>query len=98
MDKLIKYLKSCILTNFLVPNQFRPSEKGVKILNIDVSKFDVNKAISLLPKDKSDAGVTCILFEASFDDKTHKRYNASVFVGTPKALDETHIEKSFDNV
>ena len=98
MDKLINYLKLCIIDKYLVPNQFRPSNSGCRILNIDVSKFDLAKAISLLPKDKVAAGVTVLLFEASFDDKTHKRYNESVFVGTPKMKDDTHIKASFDNV
>ena len=98
MNNLIKYLKSCILPNYLVPNQFVGRDKGCSILNIDTAKFDLNKAISLLPKDKSDNGVTVLLFEAGFNEKTRKPYNASVFVGTPNAKDETHIEASFDNV
>ena len=98
MDKLINYLKSCIIANYLVPNQFVARDKGCSILNIDTAKFDINKAISLLPKDKSDNGVTVLLFEAGFSDKTHKPYNASVFVGTPNAKDDSHIATSFDNV
>ena len=98
MDNLIKYFKQCILPNYLVPNQFIPRDAGCSILNIDLSKFDLNKAISLLPKDKRDAGVTVLLFEAGFNDKTRKPYNASVFVGTPNAKDDKHIEASFGNV
>ena len=98
MDKLISYVKQCILANYLVPNQFVGRDRGCSILNIDTAKFDLNKAISLLPKDKRDAGVTVLLFEAGFNEKTRKTYNASVFVGTPNAKDDSHISESFGNV
>ena len=68
------------------------------ISNIDTAKFDLNKAISLVPTDKADNGVTVLLFEAGFNDKTRKPYNASVFVGTPNAKDDSHIAESFGNV
>jgi len=98
MDNLIKYFKQCILPNYLVPNQFIPRDAGCSILNIDLSKFDLNKAISLLPKDKRDNGVTVLLFEAGFNDKSRKPYNASVFVGTPKAKTDEHIADAMGNV
>tara|TARA_R110000824_G_scaffold95302_6_gene229277 strand:+ start:705 stop:1001 length:297 start_codon:yes stop_codon:yes gene_type:complete len=98
MDNLISYLKLCILPKYLVPNQFVGRSKGCSILNIDLSKFDLTKALSLVPKAKSDDGVTVLLFEAGFNQKTHKPFNASVFVGTPNAKDESHIADSFGNV
>ena len=98
MDKLTNFLKSCIIANYLVPNQFVPSKnkKGCRVLNLDLSKFDLAKAISLIPKDKRDAGVTVILFEAGFNEKTRKPFNASCFVGIPNAKDESHIAEAMD--
>tara|TARA_R100000781_G_scaffold9789_1_gene9576 strand:- start:4838 stop:5134 length:297 start_codon:yes stop_codon:yes gene_type:complete len=98
MDKLINYIKSCIRDKYLVPNQFVGRDKGCSILNIDTAKFDLNKALSLVPKAKADAGVTVLFFEAGFNEKTRKPYNASIFVGTPNAKDDKHIEASFGNV
>lgn len=98
MDKLINYLKSCIKDNYLVPNQFIGRQRGCSILNIDTAKFDLNKAMSLVPTDKAAAGVTVLLFEAGFNDKTRKPYNASVFVGTPNAKDDSHIADAMGNV
>ena len=98
MDKLITYVKQCILANYLVPNQFVGRDKGCSILNIDTAKFDLNKAMSLLPQDKRDNGVTVLLFEAGFNEKTRKPYNASIFVGTPNAKDDSHIAEAMGNV
>ena len=98
MDNLINYLKQCILPNYLVPNQFIGRDKGCSILNIDTTKFDLNKALSLVPKAKASSGVTVLLFEAGFNQKSHKPYNASVFVGPPNAKDDSHIAESFGNV
>ena len=97
MDKLITYLKSCIMPNYLVPNQFRKRDAGCSILNIDVSKFDCAHAIRLLPKDKVANGVTVILFPAGISDKG-KPYGNSVFVGTPKSLDDSHIADAMGDI
>jgi len=98
MDKLITYVKSCIKAKYLVPNQFVGRDRGCSILNIDTSKFDLDKALSLLPQDKRDAGVTVLLFEAGFNEKTRKPFNASIFVGTPNAKDDSHIAAAMGNV
>ena len=98
MDKLISYVKKCIINNYLVPNQFVGRDRGCSILNIDTAKFDLNKAMSLLPQDKRDNGVTVLLFEAGFNEKTRKPYNASIFVGTPNAKDDSHIADAMGNV
>ena len=97
MDKLITYLKSCIMPNYLVPNQFVPRQRGCSILNVDVTQFDLNKALSLLPEDKKSSGVTVIGFPAGISDKG-KPYNFSVFVGTPNAKDDSHIADAMSNV
>ena len=98
MDKLITYLKTCIIDKYLVPNQFVGRDKGCSIRNIDTAKFDLNKALTMIPKDKADNGVTVLLFEAGFNKQSGKPYNASVFVGTPNAKDDSHIADAMTNV